>query len=429
MASPLSQSHSATLLLPLIELLLTPSLPSLWPLNEHTEERREDRRELERSLEEAPKQPSLVAVPQHPATAAATASARRRPCSPPIHLLLGQLLRLFFGQPLFELRSPLFSPLRRVFEPLFSLCSAAFQPLFRHCLPPFSHLRRDLKLLPFPVLSFLSSRRDAKHYIEFWKQIPPNEPYLVILGDVRDKLYNTRERARQLLANGTFDIPEETTFTNVKQSHTEFLLNNAMTGVETEKATFGLYTRKGKYVECLLFVSKKLDVEGEVTGVFCFLQTASPELQQALHIQRLSEQTALKRLKALTYMKSYLNLEMVEFTLHQLFVACLSKVMTKSKAMGIHIINEVTEHIMTETLYGDSLRLQQVLADFLLICINFTPTGGQVVVAAFLTKDQLGKSVHLANLEISITHDGVGVPETLLNQMFGRDGQPLFCPF
>ncbi|XLS71303.1 hypothetical protein HN51_028168 [Arachis hypogaea] len=172
LASPLSQSHSATLLLPLIELLLTPSLPSLWPLNEHTEERREDRRELERSLEEAPKQPSLVAVPQHPATAAATASARRRPCSPPIHLLLGQLLRLFFGQPLFELRSP---------------------------------------------LSFLSSRRDAKHYIEFWKQIPPNEPYLVILGDVRDKLYNTRERARQLLANGTFDIPEETTFTNVKQ--------------------------------------------------------------------------------------------------------------------------------------------------------------------------------------------------------------------
>ncbi|XP_057721242.1 phytochrome A-like [Arachis stenosperma] len=255
------------------------------------------------------------------------------------------------------------------------------------------------------------------------------------------------------------------------------VLNNAMTGVETEKAAFGFFTRKGKYVECLLSVSKKLDVEGEVTGVFCFLQTASPELQQALHIQRLSEQTALKRLKALTYMKrqirnplcgivfsrkllentelgieqkqlldtgtqcqrqlskilddsdldriidGYLDLEMVEFTLHQVFVACLSQVMTKSKAMGIHIINEVTEHIMTETLYGDSLRLQQVLADFLLICINFTPTGGQVVVAASLTKDQLGKSVHLANLEISITHDGVGVPETLLNQMFGREGQ------
>uniref|UniRef100_A0A2N9J540 phosphoenolpyruvate carboxylase n=1 Tax=Fagus sylvatica TaxID=28930 RepID=A0A2N9J540_FAGSY len=62
-----------------------------------------------------------------------------------------------------------------------------------------------------------SSKKDAKHYIEFWKQIPPNEPYRVILGDVRDKLYNTRERARHILANGISDIPEDTTFTNVEQ--------------------------------------------------------------------------------------------------------------------------------------------------------------------------------------------------------------------
>lgn len=52
---------------------------------------------------------------------------------------------------------------------------------------------------------------------EFWKRIPQNEPYRVILGGVRDKLYNTRERARQLLANGVSDIPEDTTFTNVDQ--------------------------------------------------------------------------------------------------------------------------------------------------------------------------------------------------------------------
>ncbi|PPR82637.1 hypothetical protein GOBAR_AA38078 [Gossypium barbadense] len=62
-----------------------------------------------------------------------------------------------------------------------------------------------------------SSRKDAKHYIEFWKRIPPNEPYRVILGDLRGKLYNARERARNLLANGISDIPEEVTFTNVEQ--------------------------------------------------------------------------------------------------------------------------------------------------------------------------------------------------------------------
>ncbi|KAK4846490.1 hypothetical protein QYF36_017984 [Acer negundo] len=62
-----------------------------------------------------------------------------------------------------------------------------------------------------------SSKKDAKHYIEFWKQISLSEPYRVILGYVRDKLYNTRERARQLLANGISDIPEELAFTHVEQ--------------------------------------------------------------------------------------------------------------------------------------------------------------------------------------------------------------------
>ncbi|RLM61216.1 hypothetical protein C2845_PM14G08810 [Panicum miliaceum] len=36
-----------------------------------------------------------------------------------------------------------------------------------------------------------SSKKNVKHYIEFWKKVPLSEPYRVILGDVRDKLYNT----------------------------------------------------------------------------------------------------------------------------------------------------------------------------------------------------------------------------------------------
>lgn len=52
---------------------------------------------------------------------------------------------------------------------------------------------------------------------EFWKQIPFNEPYRVILGEVRDRLYQTRERSRHLLANGYSDIPEDATFTNVEE--------------------------------------------------------------------------------------------------------------------------------------------------------------------------------------------------------------------
>jgi phosphoenolpyruvate carboxylase len=54
-------------------------------------------------------------------------------------------------------------------------------------------------------------------YVEFWKKVPPNEPYRVILSDVRDNLYNTRERSRELLSSGHSDIPEDATLTNVEQ--------------------------------------------------------------------------------------------------------------------------------------------------------------------------------------------------------------------
>ncbi|KAK1405083.1 Phosphoenolpyruvate carboxylase [Heracleum sosnowskyi] len=63
-----------------------------------------------------------------------------------------------------------------------------------------------------------TARRDTtKHYIEFWRQVPTTEPYRVILGDVRDKLYNTRERSRHILSHGKSDIPEEATYTDIDQ--------------------------------------------------------------------------------------------------------------------------------------------------------------------------------------------------------------------
>ncbi|KAJ1259473.1 hypothetical protein BS78_10G158400 [Paspalum vaginatum] len=61
------------------------------------------------------------------------------------------------------------------------------------------------------------SSRIEKHYIEFWKQIPLDEPYRVILGYVRDKLHCTRERSRQLLITGFSNVPESSAFTNVEE--------------------------------------------------------------------------------------------------------------------------------------------------------------------------------------------------------------------
>ncbi|CAA2993467.1 phytochrome A [Olea europaea subsp. europaea] len=250
-------------------------------------------------------------------------------------------------------------------------------------------------------------------------------------------------------------------------------LNKVVTGQESEKVPFGFLSRSGKYVECLLCVSKKMDGEDAVTGVFCFLQLASQELQQALHVQRLSEQVAVKRSKVLAYIRQqannplsgiifsrkmiegtdldeeqkkllstsshcqhqlskilddtdldsiidgYMDLEMVEFKLDDVLIASISQIMVKSNGKGIMIVDNLDKKISAETLYGDGLRLQQVLADFLLISVNFTPSGGQLGVAANLTKDSLGESVQLAHLVFRITHTGGGVPEHLLNQMFG----------
>ncbi|CAA6662236.1 unnamed protein product [Spirodela intermedia] len=250
-------------------------------------------------------------------------------------------------------------------------------------------------------------------------------------------------------------------------------INDAMAGQETRKVPFGFLNRGGKHVNCLLSVSKKADAQGAVTGIFCFLQTASQELQQVLHAQRLSEQTTAKSLKALTYIRheirsplsgidfsremlqrtplsdeqrqilataascqlqldkilgdidldsitdSCLDLEMVEFSLREVLAAAVSQVMIASKAKGVEIAYDLTGESLSEILYGDRLRLQQIIADFLLVSVKFSRSGGQLEVAASLTKDRLGKSLHAVRMELRITHHGNGVPEELLAQMFG----------
>nr|AUG98252.1 Phytochromes A protein [Gerbera jamesonii] len=259
--------------------------------------------------------------------------------------------------------------------------------------------------------------------------------------------------------------------------HLSIVLNKAMTSEKSEKISFGFFAKNGKYIDCVLCVSKRMNSEGTVTGLFCFLQLASKDLQQALHFQRISEQIAAKRLKSLAYVRrqiknplsgisfsqkmmegtelgdeqkellhmsglcqrqlnkvlddtdldsiidGYLVLEMTEFTLQHILGASISQVMTKSDIMGIQIENNVEEEVLSEKLYGDSVRLQQVLADFLCLSVSCTPSGGVLSIAANLSKDRLAKSVHLVNLELRITHSGGGVPEDLLKQMFGSSAE------
>lgn len=70
-----------------------------------------------------------------------------------------------------------------------------------------------------------------------------------------------------------------------------------------EKLLFGFYNYDGSFIEALLSANKRTDIGGTVTGVLCFLQVPSPELQYALQVQQISEQAMACSLNKLTYLR------------------------------------------------------------------------------------------------------------------------------
>lgn len=81
------------------------------------------------------------------------------------------------------------------------------------------------------------------------------------------------------------------------------LLNRVIAGQEVDKLLFGFFDQQGNYVEALLSANKRTDADGRITGVLCFLHMASPELQYAMQVQRISEQAAADNIKKLAYIR------------------------------------------------------------------------------------------------------------------------------
>ncbi|EFJ07927.1 hypothetical protein SELMODRAFT_161430 [Selaginella moellendorffii] len=253
------------------------------------------------------------------------------------------------------------------------------------------------------------------------------------------------------------------------------VLNSAADGQDTEKFPFAFFDRQGKYVEALLTATKRADAEGSITGVFCFLHIASAELQQALTVQRATEKVALSKLKELAYIRQeiknplygimftrtlmettdlsedqkqyvetgavcekqirkilddmdlesiedgYLELDTTEFMMGTVMDAVISQGMITSKEKNLQLIRETPKEIKAMFLYGDQVRLQQVLADFLLNAIRFTPSSENWVgIKVATSRKRLGGGVHVMHLEFRITHPGVGLPEELVQEMFDR---------
>nr|AHZ63839.1 phytochrome [Anthoceros punctatus] len=253
------------------------------------------------------------------------------------------------------------------------------------------------------------------------------------------------------------------------------VLNGAMDGQDAEKFPFAFFDRLGKYVEALLTASKRTDAEGAITGVFCFLHTASVELQQALTVQKATEKVAFAKLKELAYIRQeiknplygimftrnlmedtdlsedqkqfvetsavcerqlrkilddmdlesiedgYLELDTAEFVMGTVMDAVISQGMITSREKGLQLIRETPREIKNMCLFGDQVRLQQVLADFLLNAVRFTPSSeGWVGIKVVPSRKRLGGGVHVMHLEFRVTHPGAGLPEELVHEMFDR---------
>lgn len=84
--------------------------------------------------------------------------------------------------------------------------------------------------------------------------------------------------------------------------------------------------------------------------------------------------------------------------------AAVSQGMITSREKGLQLIRETPREIKNMCLFGDQIRLQQVLADFLLNAVRFTPSlEGWVGIKVVPTKKRLGGGIHVMHLEFRYT--------------------------
>lgn len=99
-------------------------------------------------------------------------------------------------------------------------------------------------------------------------------------------------------------------------------------------------------------------------------------------------------------MCSYLEMNTVEFSLMEALDAVITQGTVQSKERKLPLICDSPAEASTMFLYGDNLRLQQVLSDFLSNVLHFTPPSeGSVVLKVIPRKELIGTGVHIIHLE------------------------------
>ncbi|GBG60875.1 hypothetical protein CBR_g15996 [Chara braunii] len=122
----------------------------------------------------------------------------------------------------------------------------------------------ELKALANQIVEESMKKESVKHYREFWSSSPPSEPYRVLLGAIRDKLFHTRERMMNLLEMGYSSIPEADTFTSAEQLMEMLrVCYDSLCSVGDKNIADGGLLNFMRQVACFGLVIVKLDIRQE----------------------------------------------------------------------------------------------------------------------------------------------------------------------
>ncbi|XP_057526791.1 phytochrome C isoform X1 [Amaranthus tricolor] len=255
------------------------------------------------------------------------------------------------------------------------------------------------------------------------------------------------------------------------------VLNKVLGGEDADKVSFTFIDRHSRCIESLLSASPRTDAEGKITGVMCFLHLPSPELQYTIHLQRVSKKASESTHNKLAYLREqirnpiqgikfirqlaesselsggqnqllvsrslcedqlmniiedtdipsieecYMETKPAEFNLGDALEAVMSQVMLSSQEIQVQLMRNLPADVSSMCLYGDNLRLQQVLSDFLTIAFRFTPafSGSSVMFIVNPRRESIGAKMQLLHVEFRIVHPSPGVPEDLIQEMFHRN--------
>ena len=95
-----------------------------------------------------------------------------------------------------------------------------------------------------------------------------------------------------------------------------------------------------------------------------------------------------------------MELDSVEFHLGETLDVVINQVMTLSRERQVVLLQDWSAEVSSMHLYGDNLRLQQILADFLSSALQFAPVSqGSILLQAVARKELTVTGVQIVHIE------------------------------